>query len=282
MDERYESQLRLNHLGTGLVVIKLIGRSASIPRGLLFATLGLAIAMLKGGNHQVQEEVSMYLLNSTLDEAFFAGVSALFRESADSMNAEQQQRHISAASTSTSLPLTSHSVDNLMTASMNSGTISNNNTNKSIPRSSATTSKNNLSTNKDKNSSSNTLNSGLKGNNLNNNNNGKGVSHLNKREVAAVDASLMIRLVEVLRLLCEDHYTPIQDYFRRQPDNLRSYNLVGEVVAYMSALQWVINPRVNLPQWNIDIGVSPFPYFKTLYFNSLFFKNFFLLHFFLF
>jgi hypothetical protein len=241
-------------LGTGLVVIKLIGRSASIPRGLLFATLGLAIAMLKGGNHQVQEEVSMYLLNSTLDEAFFAGVSALFRQSADSMNADQQQRHVSDAA--------ANNADIIMTASMNSTHISNGQPRHHTPRSKA--GMNSPSNNKNSASTA-TSTPATPSNNPNAASSSSGSGINNKREVAAVDSALMIRLVEVLRLLCEDHYTPIQDYFRRQPDNLRSYNLVGEVVAYMSALQWVINPRVNLPQWNVDVGVrrtlSPLPPF---------------------
>lgn len=34
-------------------------------------------------------------------------------------------------------------------------------------------------------------------------------------------------LMEFLRLLCENHYLDMQDYMRRQPDNLRTYNMVG-------------------------------------------------------
>ncbi|CAN0457240.1 unnamed protein product [Ectocarpus sp. 12 AP-2014] len=34
-------------------------------------------------------------------------------------------------------------------------------------------------------------------------------------------------LMEFLRLLCENHYLDMQDYMRRQPDNLRSYNMVS-------------------------------------------------------
>ncbi len=48
---------------------------------------------------------------------------------------------------------------------------------------------------------------------------------------------LMVQLMELLRLLCEDHYTPIQNYFRAQPDNLRSYNLCEEVVTYLQVFE---------------------------------------------
>lgn len=38
--------------------------------------------------------------------------------------------------------------------------------------------------------------------------------------------SSLSALMEFLRLLCENHYLEMQDYMRKQPDNLRSYNVV--------------------------------------------------------
>ena len=40
--------------------------------------------------------------------------------------------------------------------------------------------------------------------------------------------SSLSALMEFLRLLCENHYLEMQDYMRKQPDNLRSYNVVRE------------------------------------------------------
>lgn len=42
--------------------------------------------------------------------------------------------------------------------------------------------------------------------------------------------SSLSALMEFLRLLCENHYREMQDYMRTQPDNLRSYNMVGNRV----------------------------------------------------
>ena len=42
------------------------------------------------------------------------------------------------------------------------------------------------------------------------------------------EASSLGALMEFLRLLCENHYTEMQDYMRTQPDNMRSYNVVSE------------------------------------------------------
>ncbi|CAN0385610.1 unnamed protein product, partial [Hapterophycus canaliculatus] len=41
------------------------------------------------------------------------------------------------------------------------------------------------------------------------------------------EVSSLSALMEFLRLLCENHYTEMQDYMRTQPDNMRSYNLVS-------------------------------------------------------
>ncbi|CAN0463253.1 unnamed protein product, partial [Discosporangium mesarthrocarpum] len=40
----------------------------------------------------------------------------------------------------------------------------------------------------------------------------------------------LFSLMEFLRLLCENHFAEMQDYLRNQPDNLRSYNVVGFVL----------------------------------------------------
>lgn len=42
------------------------------------------------------------------------------------------------------------------------------------------------------------------------------------------EVSSLSALMEFLRLLCENHYLEMQDYMRKQPDNLRSYNVVRE------------------------------------------------------
>lgn len=44
--------------------------------------------------------------------------------------------------------------------------------------------------------------------------------------MAQEEVSSLSALMEFLRLLCENHYLEMQDYMRKQPDNLRSYNVV--------------------------------------------------------
>lgn len=53
-------------------------------------------------------------------------------------------------------------------------------------------------------------------------------------------------LMEFLRLLCENHYREIQDYMRTQPDNLRSYNVVGGVMPCLPFSLACISGRARL------------------------------------
>ena len=39
----------------------------------------------------------------------------------------------------------------------------------------------------------------------------------------------IMEILEFLRLLCENHNLPLQNYLREQPDNLRSINIVAKV-----------------------------------------------------
>lgn len=62
----------------------------------------------------------------------------------------------------------------------------------------------------------------------------------------------MSDLLEFLRLLCEDHFLPMQNYLREQPDNAQSHNVIDQIVSYLQSIQWVIDPRSNAPVWAID------------------------------
>ena len=246
VEDRADCQVRLNNLGTGLVVIKLIGRSASIPRDLLFAALGLAMVLLEGGNRQVQEEVVAYLLQSKLDEAFFVGVTSLFRLSTATLNENQRRAREGGGNDDDDGKAGSVSgapgegkMRSMSSMSRNFGSVMQQRSGASVAQRDSTARLLELSSAE-----------------------GKGAEEVvsgvtTTSAGGSVDLALMVRLVEVLRLLCEDHYTPIQDYFRRQPDNLRSYNLVGEVAIYLGSLQWVIDKKENKPAYNIDAAVAP-------------------------
>lgn len=40
--------------------------------------------------------------------------------------------------------------------------------------------------------------------------------------------------MDFLRLLCENHYSEMQEYMRMQPDNMRSYNMVRRALYHMN------------------------------------------------
>ena len=209
---RTKYQLLFEKFGASQIVIKLIGHSALLPRDLLLETLVFACGMLKGGNRTVQEKISRYLLDSKLDEAFFAGVRLLFRRSIDSMNLIQQMS-----------PQGMPSGGRIRTLSHRMSSSS-------------------MSVRFRANSRPSTRESQMQ----------EVAEQRSRNQSEAFDGELMIHLVELLRLMCEDHFLVIQNYFREQSDNLRSYNLMDEVAAFLQGLQWVKNPHTNIPVWNIS------------------------------
>jgi hypothetical protein len=52
-------------------------------------------------------------------------------------------------------------------------------------------------------------------------------------------------LLEFLRLLCEDHYQPMQQY-------MRETGILDEVIAYLRSLEWVVDPTSHYPSWSVD------------------------------
>ncbi|XP_074650375.1 inositol 1,4,5-trisphosphate-gated calcium channel ITPR3-like [Tubulanus polymorphus] len=49
-------------------------------------------------------------------------------------------------------------------------------------------------------------------------------------------------VLKVLARICDGQFTPMQDYLREQPDNIKSFNLIAETVQYMCQVYANINP----------------------------------------
>ncbi|EQC42414.1 hypothetical protein, variant [Saprolegnia diclina VS20] len=62
---------------------------------------------------------------------------------------------------------------------------------------------------------------------------------------------IVMDLLEFLRLLCENHFAPMQHYVRNQRNAVRTYDLVDEVISYLCGFLWVVDPRTHSLVWNI-------------------------------
>ncbi|OQS06947.1 hypothetical protein THRCLA_01034 [Thraustotheca clavata] len=60
---------------------------------------------------------------------------------------------------------------------------------------------------------------------------------------------MVINLLEFLRLLCENHFTPMQLYVRQQSN--KSHDIIEEVIGYLCGFLWVVDPRTHTLVWNV-------------------------------
>ena len=64
----------------------------------------------------------------------------------------------------------------------------------------------------------------------------------------------IMEILEFLRLLCENHNLPLQNYLREQPDNLRSINIVAKVLHFLVTTQWANDFTDNTVEWAVDVS----------------------------
>ncbi|OQR96552.1 hypothetical protein ACHHYP_15419 [Achlya hypogyna] len=62
---------------------------------------------------------------------------------------------------------------------------------------------------------------------------------------------MTVDLLELLRLLCENHFAPMQAHVRWQPGLLRTHDVLAEVAAFLCGFLWAVDPRSHSLVWNI-------------------------------
>lgn len=216
--EEYRQQCRLSRLGASVMVLKLIATNVGTSLKIFNEGLLLGLALLRNGNKEVQRAMHQHLESTSLDEAFFSGLVQFLRNIVLKGKLEKQESMARKARSNSSFSVSRKRID--------SYSFNNNVGFNMAPLSAVSRS--------DEDSDS--VNSGDR----------------EDRHSQEAKQAMLCCVLEFLRLLCEDHFRPMQDYLRVQPDNFRSHNVVDEVASHLRSIQWVIEPRTNLSIWNID------------------------------
>ena len=78
-------------------------------------------------------------------------------------------------------------------------------------------------------------------------------THLNEVSgMYSTSHEFMISVLNFISKMCANHNKQIQDYLREQPDNIRSYNVVSELVGYLAEIEWVLDLYSNSNMWNLN------------------------------